>query len=100
MNKKYASSLLEIAIVSPFLLELFIFQCFRFADWRNDVSSDIQFRILWGSLGISLAFILYYTCLFIWVLKSDDKNHKANQLFKICLFAILGISTFLIHYFI
>lgn len=100
MNKKDGLKLPQIPITAPFLLEALIFQCFRFAEWRNDVSLDIQFRILCGSLAIAFTFLYYYITLFIGVLKSGDKNDKIKQLLYISLFAILGFGTFLIHYII
>lgn len=100
MNKKDELKLPQIPIATPCVLEALIFQCFRFAVWRNDVSLDIQFRILMGSLVIAFMFLSYYIFIFIQVLKSDDKNEKIKQLASISLFAIVGFGTFLINYFI
>lgn len=100
MNKKDGVKLPQFSITAPGLLEALIFQCFRFAEWRKDVSSDIQFRILCGSIAIAFTFLFYYITLFVWVLKSGDKNGKIKELLYISLFAILGFASFLIHYII
>lgn len=69
MNKKDTSILSPMGIVLPCIFEIFIFQCFRFADWKSGLSQEIQFRILWGSLAIVIFFVLYYTSLLIRVKK-------------------------------
>lgn len=100
MNKKDTFILPPMGSISPCIFELFIFQCFRFADWRNDLNSEIQFRILWGSLAITIFFVLYYISMLIWVKKFYTKEDKTNQLLKISLFAILGFLSFVISYFL
>ncbi|SEU26398.1 hypothetical protein SAMN05443270_4140 [Lacrimispora sphenoides] len=100
MNKKDTFILSPIGIAPPCIFEIFIFQCFRFADWRNDLSQEIQFRILWGSLAIVIFFVLYYVSIFIWVKKYYTEENKTKQLLKISLFAILGFLSFAINYYL
>lgn len=98
MNKKDTFILSPMGIVPPCIFEIFIFQCFRFADWKNDLNSEIQLRILWGALAITIFFILYYTSIFIQVKKFYNEEDKTKQLLKIGLFAILGFLSFAINY--
>ncbi len=100
MNKKDTFNPYSMAIISPCIFEIFIFQCFRFADWKSDLNSEIQFRILWGSLAITIFFVSYYTFLFFLVKKFYTEKNKVNQLLKICFFAILGFLSFVISYFL
>lgn len=98
MNKK--DTLILKGILPPFLFELFIFQSFRFADWRSELDSVIQLRIFWGSLAIVIFFILYYVSIFIWVKRFYNEEDKNKQLLKISFFAILGFLTFAINYYL
>lgn len=100
INNKNSFVISPIGISLPCIFEIFIFQCFRFADWRKDLNSEIQLRIMWGSLAIALFFVSYYAFMFVWVKKNYMEENKTRQLFKICLFAILGILSFTIGYFL
>lgn len=100
MNKEDGLKLTYITIAAPCILESFIFQCFHFAEWRNDVSLDIQIRIIWGSLAIACTFLCYYISLSVGVVKSSDKSDKIKQLLSISLFAAVGFGTFLFNFFI
>ena len=100
MNKKDTFILSPIGVSAPCASEMFIFQCFRFADWRNDLNSEIQFRIFWGSLAITIFFVLYYTSMLIWVKKFYTEEDKTKQLLKIGLFAMLGFLSFVINYYL
>ncbi len=99
MNKKDTLNLSPMGIVSPCIFEIFIFQCFRFGSWKSDLNSEIQFRILWGSLAISTFFILYYASMLIRVKKYYTEENKTILLLKICLYAILGFLSFAINYY-
>lgn len=100
MNKKDTFNLYPMGIVSPCIFEIFIFQCFRFGNWKSDLNSEIQFRILWGSLAIAIFFVLYYASIFIRVKKYYTEENKVKQLLKISLFAILGFLSFVINYYL
>jgi flagellar biogenesis protein FliO len=100
MNKKDTSILPPMGIVPPCIFEIFIFQCFRFADWKGGLSQEIQFRILWGSLAIVIFFVLYYTSLLVRVKKYYTEGNKTKQLLKISLFAILGFLSFAINFYL
>lgn len=100
MNKKDTFILFRIGVLVPCISEIFIFQFFRFADWKSDLNKEIQFRILCGSLAIVIFFALYYICMLVWVKKNYTKDDKTNQLLKISLFAILGFLSFLVGYFL
>lgn len=99
MNKKDSRFLYSITIL-PCMLETFIFQSFRFAEWRKEMNSEIQFRILWGSLGIAVFFIVFYGILFFRVKHSYDEKDKTGQLVKISIFAVLGFLSYVIGYFV
>lgn len=100
MNKKNENIFYRISTFSPCLFEIFIFQCFRFADWKNDLDSEIQTRILFGSLAIAVFFALYYIIFFIWVKKFYIGGDKTIQLLKTGLFAMLGFMSYIIGYFL
>lgn len=63
MNRKDNSSFISSMTFLPCVFEIFIFQFFRFADWRSGLSADIQLRIFSGSLliAIFLLFIIYFS---------------------------------------
>lgn len=100
MNEKNTFIMSPIGISLPCIFEIFIFQCFRFADWRSDLNSEIQLRILWGSLAIALFFVIYYTFMFVWVIKFYTGKNKTNQFLKISLFALIGIMSYIVGYFL
>ena len=99
MNKK-DSRFLYLITVLPCMFEIFIFQSFRFAGWRREMNSEIQFRILWGSLGIAVFFIVCYGILFFRVKHSYNEKDKTGRLMKISLFAVLGFLSYVIGYFV
>lgn len=98
MNKKDTFILSPIGVFTPCVFEIFIFQCFRFADWKSGLDSEIQFRILWGSLAIAVFFALYYTSMLIWMKKYYTEEDKTKQLLKISLLNILGFLSFVINF--
>jgi hypothetical protein len=100
MNKKDTSILSSIVIVLPCISEIFIFQCFRFADWRLELSSELQFRVLWGTIAITLFFIVYYIFTLIWVIRFYTYEDRTNKILKISLFAILGFMSSVVGYFL
>lgn len=82
MNNKNSFVISPIGISLPCIFEIFIFQCFRFADWRKDLNSEIQLRIMWGSLAIALFFVSYYAFMFVWVKKTTWKKTKLDNFLK------------------
>lgn len=46
MNKKDTFIQSPIGIFLPCIFEIFIFQCFRFSDWRRELNSELQIRVL------------------------------------------------------
>ena len=95
MSRKL-SSLASLACV----FEIFIFLCFRFADWRQNLNSDIQLRIFWGAFAIVLFFIVLNIIIFFTVKKYYTQKDKTSELLKISLFGILGLSSSIIGYFL
>ena len=89
-----------IGVISPCIFEIFIFQYFRFADWRQELGSELQFRVLWGTIAITLFFIVYYTFMLIWVKRFYTEENKVNQMIKISLFAIMGFMSSIVGYFL
>lgn len=100
MNKNDTFILSPIGIISPCIFEIFIFQCFRFADWRRELNSELQLRVLWGTIAITLFFAVYYIFMLIWVKKSYKKEDRTNLILKISLFAILGFMSSIVGYFL
>ena len=100
MNRKDTFILSPMGPILPCIFEIFIFQCFRFADWKSGLSQEIQFRILWGSLAIVIFFVLYYDSMLIRIKKYYTEENKTRQLLKISLFAILGFLSFAINYYL
>lgn len=100
MNRKDNSSFISSMTFLPCVFEIFIFQFFRFADWRSGLSADIQLRIFSGSLLIAIFFVIHYIFLFFLIKKFYTKEDIKIRLFKICIFAIFGFLSFIINYFV
>lgn len=98
MNRKKISVFYRLGVLLPCLFELYIFQCFRFADWKDVLSSEIQFRILCGSMAIAIFFALFYIVLFVWVKKIYTGEDKTKQLLIISLFGVLGFMSYIVGY--
>ncbi len=100
MNKNETFIVSPIGIIPPCIFEMFIFLCFRFADWRRELNSELQLRVLWGTIAITLFFAIYYISMIIWVKKNYKKEDRTNLIFKICLVAILGFMSSIVGYFL
>lgn len=100
MDEKKVSRILSSAITMPCIFEISIFLCFRFADWREQVGADVQFRIFWGSLTIAICFLTYYLTLFFGTKKYYQGSDRTKILCEIFLSIILGLGACLIGYFL
>lgn len=101
MNAKdHKERFLNLLSLVPCMLELWIFLCFRFADWRNDLPAEIQIRIFWGALIIAISFLLYYSCLLRMVFLFYSKDNRMFKIGTIILYASIGFLSYIIGYFI
>lgn len=89
---------MNFKIVTPGLLEMFIFHCFHFAGWRHELSPDYQFRVTCGALAIAVSFLIYYGMLFYHTIRSEAE-HRTRDLLYIAFYAFIGFSSFFISYF-
>lgn len=99
-NKERKERLFQVLSLVPCMLEIWIFLCFRFADWRNDLPDEIQIRIFFGALVIALTFLLYYLCLLRMVFVFCNKNNRIVKTGFIILYASIGFLAYIIGYFI
>lgn len=90
---------MNFKISAPGILEMFIFSCFRFANWREELSPDNQFRVTCGALAIVVTFILYYACLFYYTAKSQN-GYKTKESLYITFYALIGFLSFFFSYFL
>ena len=63
-------------------------------------NSELQIRVQWGTIAITLFFIVYYISMLIWVIKFYKYEDRSNKILKISLFAVLGFMSSIVGYFL
>lgn len=84
----------------PCIAEIFIFLCFRFVEWRDEISPRAQYRVFWGALAIALFFAVFYVFCFFEIKKNYTGEDKLRQYLKVIIFMVIGFSSYLISYFV